>query len=314
MNHNPKNEKMFRLPSILLTLLLVGSLIYLLISMVVPELYANISKIIYTVPRQLTHLYTTLNGWIAGNSYLQEIVNNAYQSIMDFVTGWVKEDMFSQISVIISGVFGVVGVVSNVLIACIVAIYVLMSIETFSHQFNLILHAFFSDKVSSKIKEIIRESDRIFGGFISGKILDSIIIGILCFIGASILHLPYVVLVSVIVGVTNIIPFFGPYIGAVPSGILIFLDSPTKGLIFIVFILVLQQFDGNILGPKILGDSTGLSPFWVIFSILVGSGMFGFLGMLLGVPTFGVIYYLIKSYIHYRIRRKDELNVSKEEE
>lgn len=301
-----KNKKMFRLPAILLTLVFVGGLVYLLVSMVVPELYSNITRIIYTLPKQLNRLRVDLAHMIAGNTFAENMLNNAYDSITEFVNGWVREDMFSQITVIISGVFGVVGAVSNVLIGCIVAIYLLMSKETFSRQFNLVLHAFFSDKVVAKIKEILRESDSIFGGFISGKILDSFIIGILFFLVASIIHLPYVVLVSVIIGVTNVIPFFGPYIGAIPSGILIFLDSPTKGLIFVVVIIIIQQFDGNILGPMILGDSTGLSPFWVIFSILVGSGMFGILGMIMGVPTFGVIYYLIKSYIHYRIHKKNE--------
>ena len=294
-----------RLPAILITFLLVGWVIYLLISLVVPELYSNITRIIYAVPAQMTKYYYQLIDMMSANSWLTEVVNNIYKSVMEFVTGWVKNEMFSQISVIISGVFGVVGAVSNVLIGCIVTIYILLSKETFFRQFNLVLHAFFSEKTVDAIKEILHESNQIFGGFISGKILDSLIIGILCFIGASILHLPYVVLVSVIIGVTNVIPFFGPYIGAIPCALLILLDSPTKGLIFIVFILILQQFDGNILGPKILGDSTGLSPFWVIFAILLGSGLFGIVGMIIGVPLFGVIYYLIRRYLHYRLKQKE---------
>ncbi len=299
-----KSKTAFRLPAILVTFFLVGWIIYLLVSLVVPQLYSNITGIIYAVPGQTTKYYNILMGMMSGNSWLSDIVNNAYKSIMEFLNGWLKNELFSQISIVINGLFSVVGAVSNLLIGCITAIYVLLSKETFARQSDLVLTAFFSDTTHGKIKEIIREVDRIFGGFISGKLLDSLIIGILCFIGASLLRLPYVVLVSMIVGVTNIIPFFGPYIGAIPCSILILLDSPTKGLIFIVFILILQQFDGNILGPKILGDSIGLSPFWVIFAIVLGGGLFGIVGMIIGVPSFAVIYYLVKRYIYYCLNKR----------
>ena len=148
------------------------------------------------------------------------------------------------------------------------------------------------------------KSNEIFGGFIIGKIIDSAIIGVLCFIGLSILNIPYTLLVSVIVGVTNVIPFFGPYIGAIPSALLIFLADPVKGVYFVIFIILLQQFDGNILGPKILGNSTGLSAFWVVFSILLGGGLFGFVGMIMGVPTFAVVYYIITMLINHLLEKK----------
>ena len=299
-----KKRFWLRFLSIILTIVLVGGILYLLVYLAIPEIYSSITRIIYAVPGQMTKYYNILADMAKDHSWLMDMLNKAYTSIMDFMTGWVKEDMFSRITVIISGLFGVVGAVSNLLIGCIVAVYVLFSKETFARQFNLLLRAFFSDEMSGKIKEIIHETDRIFGGFISGKILDSFIIGILYFIGSSILGLPYTVLVSVIIGVTNIIPVFGPYIGAVPSAILILLESPAKGLIFIIFILILQQFDGNILGPKILGDSTGLSPFWVIFAIVLGSGLFGFIGMIIGVPAFAVVYYLAKRYIYYRLNKR----------
>lgn len=152
---------------------------------------------------------------------------------------------------------------------------------------------------------LTKKSNEIFGGFIIGKIIDSAIIGVLCFIGLSLIKMPYTLLVSVIVGVTNVIPFFGPYIGAIPSAFLILLSDPKKGLYFIIFILVLQQIDGNVIGPKILGNSTGLSPFWVVFSILIGGGMFGFVGMIMGVPTFAVIYYIISMITSQRLERKN---------
>ena len=148
------------------------------------------------------------------------------------------------------------------------------------------------------------KSNEIFGGFIIGKIIDSAIIGVLCFAGLSILNMPYAMLVSVIVGVTNVIPFFGPYIGAIPSTILIMIAEPIQGLYFAIFILILQQIDGNIIGPKILGDSTGLSAFWVVFSILLGGGLFGFVGMIMGVPTFAVLYYIAQMFINQKLERK----------
>ena len=160
-------------------------------------------------------------------------------------------------------------------------------------------------QITEKGREVITKSNEIFGGFIIGKLIDSAIIGVLCFFGMSILKMPYTVLISVIIGVTNVIPFFGPYIGAIPSTILIMLQNPMQGLYFVLFILVLQQFDGNILGPKILGNSTGLSAFWVIVAILLGGGLFGFIGMIMGVPTFAVIYYVVELFINSRLEKKN---------
>ena len=150
----------------------------------------------------------------------------------------------------------------------------------------------------------MRKSNSIFGGFIIGKIIDSAIIGVLCFIGVSLLNMPYALLVSVFVGVTNVIPYFGPFIGAIPSAILIMIVDPMKGLYFIIFILLLQQLDGNIIGPTILGDSTGLSAFWVLFSILLFGGLFGVVGMIIGVPTFAVFYYVVKLFITQKLEEK----------
>lgn len=308
-----KNEKSIRMPAILLTLFFVGAIFYTLLYLVVPQLYQNISRIVYMVPGQLTNAYQELIQIVSKNPQLQGIVEKTYSYLMDFITGWVKNDMLSQFSMLVGRVFSVFGALSHFFIGIIVAIYLLLSRETFKRYFDLILRAFCSDRVSAKTREILRESDRIFGGFISGKIIDSFIIGLICFAGCLLLGFPYVVLVSVIVGVTNVIPFFGPYIGAIPSTILIMLDSPTKGLIFLVFVVLLQQFDGNILGPKILGSSTGLSPFWVIFSIILFSGFFGLIGMIIGVPAFGVIYYIAKNIIHQRIEKKERVEICEKE-
>ena len=175
-----------------------------------------------------------------------------------------------------------------------ISIYVLFSKETFAGQGKKITFALFNTKTANQIIKDTRFISDTFIGFISGKIIDSIIIGFICFAGTSILKMPYALLISVIVGVTNVIPFFGPYLGAIPSTILILMVNPVKCIYFILFILVLQQLDGNFIGPKILGQSTGLSGFWVIFSITIFGGIMGVPGMIIGVPFFAVLYAMIK--------------------
>ena len=163
----------------------------------------------------------------------------------------------------------------------------------------------FSVERAQKIRRAIAFTDKTFSGFINGKLLDSAIIGVICYIGCALLDMPYALLVSVIVGVTNVIPFFGPFIGAVPSALIILLVDPVKCLIFVVFIIILQQLDGNLIGPKILGSSIGINGFWVMFSIILGGGLFGFWGMLLGVPVFVVIYTAINEHITKKLKKSD---------
>ena len=203
-----------------------------------------------------------------------------------------------------TGVISAFRMFFNFVIGLVIALYLLVGKETFIGQGKKILYAVLPAKAGNNALRLLRVSHQLFGGFISGKIVDSAIIGVICYVGLIILKIPYSLLVAAIVGVTNVVPFFGPFIGAVPSFILIALAEPMKGLYFLVFVLALQQVDGNIIGPKILGDSTGLSSFWVIFAILVGGGLFGFMGMLFGVPTFAVIYWLIREIVAYTLRKR----------
>ena len=166
------------------------------------------------------------------------------------------------------------------------------------------IYAIFKPVRANIIVETVRKSNEIFGGFISGKILDSAIIGVIAYIVLAIMKMPDSILIAVIVGVTNIIPFFGPFIGAIPSFVIIVLQDPMKGIYFLIFIVILQQIDGNIIGPKILGDSTGLSSFWVVFAIMVFGGLWGFPGMLLGVPIMAVIYYIVQRSISYFLKKR----------
>ena len=196
-----------------------------------------------------------------------------------------------------ASLLGLVKILFNLIIGIILSIYVLSSKEVFAAQSKKIIYALLEQKKANQLIKDFRSVNKTFGGYISAKLLDSLIIGILCFIGISILRMPYTVLIAVIVGVTNIIPFFGPYIGAIPSIILILMVDPIKALYFTIFVLILQQFDGNILGPKLLGDSTGLSSFWVVTSITLFGGYFGIIGMAIGVPVFAVIYAGLRRWI-----------------
>jgi predicted PurR-regulated permease PerM len=206
-------------------------------------------------------------------------------------------------------VLNVVVVLKNLVIGIIVAVYMLASRKRFVQQAKMVLYSLVKPRWASLITEELKYADRMFGGFINGKILDSAIIGLLCYIGCLIFKFPSALLVSVIIGVTNVIPFFGPFIGAIPATLLILIQNPIKALWFVLFVLVLQQLDGNIIGPKILGNTTGLSSFWVLFAILLFGGLWGFAGMIVGVPLFAVIYDVIKKLVIHGLRRNEELDM-----
>ncbi len=195
--------------------------------------------------------------------------------------------------------------VYNVIIGIIVSVYILSNMERFIAGVRRLTYSLFGIETAEKIRDGLAFTDKTFMGFINGKLLDSAIIGLICYIVCAILNMPYALLVSVIVGVTNIIPFFGPFIGAVPSALIILMVDPMKTLIFVIFIIVLQQIDGNLIGPKILGSSIGINGFWVMFSIILGAGLFGFWGMLLGVPVFVLIYTLIDGAVVKKLKKSD---------
>lgn len=303
-----KVDSICRSIGVFTALLVLIAIIVALCNMLIPELYRSIRDMILTVPSQINDALDYITEMLSDDSTLGQVTTSILKEGADYLQNWMKTDLLKQVNIMMSnltvGVINVIGELLNFLIGVIVSIYVLFSKEKFAKQCKKIVYALFRPAHGNMILHLTTKSNEIFGGFIIGKIIDSAIIGVLCFIGLSFLKMPYIVLVSVIVGVTNVIPFFGPYIGAIPSAILIMLSDPKKGLYFIVFILVLQQLDGNIIGPKILGNSTGLSPFWVVFSILLGGGLFGFPGMILGVPTFAVFYYIVNMLIDNRLEKK----------
>ncbi len=289
-------------------------IIFLLLYMMIPELIKSIQNMMVNLPAELGEFDDWVSKVMAEDSQMREwleILGIDISSAGGYVEKLFQTQILPQINTYLSyvasittGVINAVKLLFNFAIGLVIAIYLLTSKETFIGQAKKIVYTLLPPRYGNVVIHTMRISDQMFGGFISGKILDSAIIGVICYVGLIILRVPYSLLVAVIVGVTNVIPFFGPFIGAVPSVILIALADPIKGLYFLIFVLVLQQVDGNIIGPKILGDSTGLSAFWVVFAILVGGGLFGFMGMLLGVPTFAVIYYLLREAAAYILRKR----------
>ena len=308
-----KVKHVIRTVASILTLLIFLTLFGMIIYMIVPALMESIANLVNTMSANVEHFIDWYNNlslpgkgsgeWeqylLMAAEYIEEWFDNSLVPQLQDFTQW--QNYLTSITL---SAINVVVVLKNVVIGLIVSIYVLMEKERFEGQAKKIAFAILPIKQANALIQIVHKVDQIFGGFIIGKIIDSIIIGIICFIGCSILRMPYTLLVSVIIGITNIVPFFGPFIGAIPCLIIVTITDPLHGLYLLIFILVLQQVDGNIIGPKILGESTGLSSFWVIFAIMVGSGLFGFAGMLFGVPTFAVIYYLAQRLISHLLKRK----------
>lgn len=310
--HFPNSKKAAQISrgtGIFVAVVLLISIITALCNMMLPELYKSIWNMVSTVPSQLNTAVDQITKMMSKDTTTGQLFTNVLMQATEFIQNWMKTDLLEQVNVVMSnltaGVINVVKELFNGIIGIIISVYVLWGKEVFSQQAKKIVYAIFKPNSANMILHLTIKSNEIFGGFIIGKIIDSVIIGILCFIGLSILKMPYTLLVSVIVGVTNVIPFFGPYIGAIPSAILITLSNPIKGLYFLIFVLILQQIDGNIIGPKIIGNSTGLSAFWVVFSILLGGGLFGIPGMILGVPTFAVLSYIVTMLIDHNLEKKN---------
>lgn len=305
--------------SIVLTLCFVLFLIYGFFRVVIPQIFASLKSIADQIQTLILHFPSYVNAayeWtdklFSNNPDLEtaatDLINNYSKDLETFFNKTLIPQLNTQLNILLKtvslSVLSFAKAIWNLVIGLIISIYLLASKERFVSQGKKLLYAFWDTRQANAIMEDVRLIDSTFGGFISGKILDSAIIGVICFVVLNIMHMPYPMLISVIIGVTNIIPFFGPFIGAVPSALIILMVNPIQCLYFIIFIWILQQFDGNFLGPKILGDSTGLSGFWIIFSITIFSGIMGVPGMILGVPIFAVIYALIKRRVNRNLQKK----------
>ena len=291
--------------SVVVFLAVIAALVYLIL----PQLYSSIDTIVKNSPTYIDNLgkwaEQLLQDYPEIEQYVLTTLDRFNENIMDWLEKTVLPELGSMLTNLTAGVYYALKGVYNLIIGIIVSVYILGNIEGFGASARRLMYSLFSIEKAEKLREGVAFIDKTFMGFINGKLLDSAIIGLICYIVCAILNMPYALLVSVIVGVTNIIPFFGPFIGAVPSAIIILMVSPMKCLIFVIFIIILQQVDGNIIGPKILGSSIGINGFWVMFSIILGAGLFGFWGMLLGVPVFVVIYTGINSLIVKKLKNDD---------
>lgn len=307
-----KKKSVIRGISILVTAFLFVGLIYLLLFMIISQIVPSVQNIVMNFDSYTTTITKWLNQALEDNpeagEYVIKMVTKYSGELEDWVTDILPNNAAGLIKTVSMSTIGFIGALWDFVIGFIISIYMMASKEKFAGQAKKILYAIFEQDTSNTIIKNFRFTHRTFIGFLSGKIVDSIIIGILCFIGTSIMKLPYAALVSVIIGVTNIIPFFGPFLGAVPCTLLIFVANPLHPLnclYFVVFILVLQQVDGNIIGPKILGSSTGLTGFWVIFAITLFGGLFGVFGMIIGVPILAVLYAAVRSAVNTALARKE---------
>ena len=293
--------------AIVISLCVAIAVIWLIIMMIIPQVWDSVMKIIQMVPQKLT----VVNNWIEHmlenqpelQAYFEEFSSQAESNINSLLNVDTIQKVQSIINSLSVQLFGVLGVVKNIFLGLLISAYLLGSRKLFGAQAGLILHGVFSDKWAKIIEEEISYTDKMFNGFLVGKIIDSAIIGLLCFAGTSIMGFEAPAFISVIIGITNIIPFFGPFIGAIPCGLLLLLENPMHCLYFIIFIFVLQQLDGNVIGPKILGNTTGVSSFWVLFAILLFGGMWGVVGMVIGVPLFAVIYDIIRKLVYRGLRK-----------
>lgn len=304
---NRKAKRFICFIAIVISLCVALAIVWMVIMLIIPQVWDSVMKIIDMVPQKIT----ILNNWIEHmlenqpelQAYFEEFANQAESHINSLLNVDTIQKVQSIINSLSVQVFGVLGVLKNISLGFLISAYLLGSRKLFGAQVGLILHGVFPDKWAGIIEEEIRYTDKMFNGFLVGKIIDSAIIGLLCFAGLSFMGFEAPAFIGVIIGITNIIPFFGPFIGAIPCGLLLLLENPMHCLYFIIFIFVLQQLDGNVIGPKILGNTTGVSSFWVLFSILLFGGMWGVVGMVIGVPLFAVIYDIIRKLVYRGLRK-----------
>ena len=294
---------------------ITGAIIFLFIIIAIlimslgPALFTSIVGLIDAMPSYVESFVIWISESGIADNEVAIFIGNSINSVTAELENWAKTEILplaqQYITQITSGVFSIAKTLLNFLIGIVAMTYVMSIQEELIGQSKKIIYAIFPAKKGNVIIETVRKSNQIFGGFVIGKIIDSAIIGVIAYIGCLLMKMPSALLVSFIIGVTNVIPFFGPFIGAIPSVALVLIQSPIHALYLAIFILILQQVDGNIIGPKILGESTGLSAFWILTSISIAGGLFGFFGMLLGVPVFAVIYYIIQQILIYRMNVKN---------
>ena len=293
--------------SILLALILALVVVVVLLLLVIPNVSKSLIEIVYALPGQMSAASAWLSDLLESQPELQAQWDEFSSQLVANINSWLKSDLLPMAQELLSSLgvkfAAVFTVVKNVFLGVLISIYLLASRRKFAVQARILVAGIFPKKWADKIEAEVHYADRMFNGFLVGRIIDSVIIGVICFIFTFLLRFDSAVLVSVIVGVTNVIPVFGPFIGAIPCALILLLENPLHCLIFLIFIVILQQVDGNIIGPRILGETTGVSSFWVLFSVLFFGGLWGLLGMIIGVPLFAVIYDIVRQLAYYGLRR-----------
>ena len=307
-----KNEKLMngftRGFSVTLTVATAILLVAWLILLIIPELYVNIEAIVQKLPDYFGNWILRLEELSKEYPEIAIPITQYIEDISVDVLDWAKGEMLPGANTVItniySGIYSTFKVIIDIIVGVIVCIYVLLSKEKYAAGGRKLAYATFERRRAKKLLQLVKYTHNHFGGFIVGKIIDSAIIGVLSFIVFTIFDMPYTTLISVVIGVTNVIPFFGPFIGAIPCALLILLVDPVKAIVFSILILAIQQLDGNVIGPKVLGDSTGMDSFMVIFAILFAGGLFGITGVILGVPVFATLFGIIKDVCDKSLKRK----------
>lgn len=283
-------------------------LIIIICITIIPQSIKSVTNIIETMPTTWKTFQETVQNVSGKHSFFSDLIGGDIKEVNNFIDNFVETtitpNIHNIITIVATRLASVGKTIINMIIGVVISIFVLANRKIFAKHSKIVLKAFISDKYYSIVLDEVEVANKMFSGFFIGKIIDSLIIGILCFICLEILRMPYAVLVSVIVGITNVIPIVGPFIGAIPGAIIIFSADPLKSLYFIIFIIILQQIDGHIIGPKCIGSATGLSTFWVLFAIIFFGGLWGITGMLIGVPLLAVIFDIGKKIIKYRLDSK----------
>ena len=288
--------------AVLFTLLFVIGILGLFCALILPQVVESIRSLVVDLPEMLEVQLARLESYLKEDSDAAEAVMQMITSVETFLMTFIKENLFAAVSNVAGSVLSVGSAIVNLVVSIVVTVYLLLDRERYLGQCRKLFYAVSRNKRFNRaVMEVLHQTDQIFSGFISGKLLDSLIVGVICFACLTVLKMPYALLVSVIVGVTNIIPMFGPFIGAIPSAFLILLVSPSKCIVFLIFIIILQQLDGNVIGPRILGNSTGLSAFYVTVAMMLFGKLMGFVGMIVGVPLFATLYYIVKRLAEYSL-------------
>ena len=299
-------RKLSRILGALISLLVFFALVYGLLALVIPQIIDSLTETFS--PENLQKYYDQITTWLRQTLKGTPLEGWMQQSDpLKVLQNWLaekQENIMSTLGSVLTGAYGVGKVIFNMLIGVVVAMYLLISKERFIAQMKKLVVAVFKPRVANRVFEIGRLTNRSFGGFMVGKLIDSLIIGLISYIGMLVFGLPYPLFCSAMIGIFNIIPFFGPFIGIGIGAILIILQSPIQCLYFLIFEIILQQVDGNIIGPKILGGRLGISDFWILVSITVFGSFFGFGGMIMGVPVFTVIYTLVSEAVNKSLRKK----------